>query len=477
MEIGGWILSGGQQGLQLLGTGYQFSSQEVTSGASYQEMAISQVNVSLKTYTYPCCPSEPWPVLLYTITMTRVWFSYFPLVIFPGILITVLSFAVFLTDTGSADALGYGIGVIVVNLLSNFILLGMLPICGETLWVDLFSNVNTGFCCISLIQSSINIMLENHEDDHLLPLWLHVPLSRVARWVYKALPKSAAHVLPASGKTDLEDLSSAGVIDESVAGVIFRRKYGNSGTETTRSHIGMRAAATGEETEKARAEKLVFYEKIFYKLDEDCSLFISQAECELLLSYAAIDLDPQTRKTIFKKHDFISDGKLNRVEFVGMCADVLWDVPMDLMWQAMENMDVARKSRVKRNSVYWHGVAASLDGWARYVLPGVYIFALIILFNLDLSDRYADGALTQEEQAFYGFGPTSLTTTGIVMIFVYSLGIVAISYSTHRLNWISKKREAEVQAKLKDASRASAEDMGKQVSMNTVAAVTDFNDP
>ena len=56
-----------------------------------------------------------------------------------------------------ADALGYGIGVIVVNLLSTSILLDRLPVCGEILWVDLFALLNTVFCCIALMQSSINI--------------------------------------------------------------------------------------------------------------------------------------------------------------------------------------------------------------------------------------------------------------------------------------------------------------------------------
>ena len=43
----------------------------------------------------------------------------------------MLSFAVFWADTAAADALGYGISVIIVNLLSNLVLIGLLPICGE----------------------------------------------------------------------------------------------------------------------------------------------------------------------------------------------------------------------------------------------------------------------------------------------------------------------------------------------------------
>ena len=53
--------------------------------------------------------------------MRREPLAYFSIVILPGVVITLLSFFVFLTDTASADALGYGIGVIVVNLLSNLV--------------------------------------------------------------------------------------------------------------------------------------------------------------------------------------------------------------------------------------------------------------------------------------------------------------------------------------------------------------------
>ena len=116
----------------------------------------------------------------------RAFTYYIVLVILPGILITLLSFAVFWTDTASADALGFGIGIIVVNLLLNLILFGVLPLCSEVLWVDIFSTVNTLFCCIALFQSAFNIMLENHSSEHLLPSWI-VFLARAGwSWIRSA---------------------------------------------------------------------------------------------------------------------------------------------------------------------------------------------------------------------------------------------------------------------------------------------------
>ena len=47
------------------------------------------------------------------------------------------------------------------------ILMGILPVCGELLWVDIFATTNTAFCCLSLFQSAFNIMIETMDEDHL----------------------------------------------------------------------------------------------------------------------------------------------------------------------------------------------------------------------------------------------------------------------------------------------------------------------
>merc|ERR1719310_2141457 len=103
VEFGGWGLSGGVQGIQLSGDGYQFSSQEATSGSSYQEYTIKEVDVKYAFYSYPCCPSEPWPAVIYTIQLKRAGSFYNVVSILPGIIVTLLSFVVFWTDTKSAD--------------------------------------------------------------------------------------------------------------------------------------------------------------------------------------------------------------------------------------------------------------------------------------------------------------------------------------------------------------------------------------
>ena len=484
VEVGGWSLSGGQQGLQLLDQGYNFSTQEVTSGSSYQEISITAVDVVLKTYRYDeYGPSEPWPIALYTIKMTRSHAAYVTIVIFPGILITLLSFLVFLTDTGSADALGYGIGVIIVNLLSNFILMDKVPICGEILWVDLFAFLNTLFCCISLLESSINIMLEQLEDDHVLPLFLHVPLAGAVQWIRERGSSSTA-VAPTSEedsqprksvvrRSDKEMLLTALVMDESVAGMMFRQRNGSreasdssaSGHQPTEK----RTFVDGPHSDSSSWEKLVYFESLFYQLDGNKNLCIDERECDLLLSYTVLDLEPDSRKQIFESHDPIELGDsrgLNRVEFVSMCAEVLADLPISYIERAMQNMQFGRSARAVMNNAYWVNVAKSLDRWASFTVPLLYFLSLIIMFNLDLSDNYADEA-HPEQGVFDGIGPARMTIPGIVGTVLYVVAVVLLAVAWVQLRSRAAKQRGKQQEELREAGRKLSSYVSKSKTKST----------
>ena len=298
IEFGGWTFSGGQQGIQLLDGGYEFSNQEATSGTSYQEYEIDAVNASLTLFEYDCCPSEPWPIVVYRITLRRASGFYMVVSIIPGILLTCLSFVVFWTPTESADPLGYGISVVIVNVLSNLVLIDILPFCGEMIWIDLFAQTNTFFCVLSLFQSAICISLEGNESDHFMPLWFSYLVALVysrccccANSAMRTLHVSAGRAHAAEAKdhaaeakehaAEAEDnsrkemlLASVSLITESVAGVLYRQLKGGDAAMRRRQRS---AVATATEDEKVK--RLVFFEKLFFLLDEDASMLIDRNEC------------------------------------------------------------------------------------------------------------------------------------------------------------------------------------------------------
>jgi len=468
MEIGGWALSGGYQGLQLepgATPGYEFSQQESTSGSSYQEYSIHSVAVRRTNYQYDCCPSEPWPVVVYSFTLDRAAFFYQWVVILPGIVITLLSFAVFWADTDSADALGYGISVIVVNLLGNIILIEMLPVCGELIWVDLFSYMNTAFCCLALLQSAINIMLENYDGDYLFPVPLVLLFQYLARYA-----KAVAMMDEVDDPARL--FANASTIRESVAGVLYRSSHSpsaswtflrnsfaasskesslespsrsppplaahTSATDVPESERPKSMAADTAVNPAEKAKRLIFFERLFFLLDEDSSLFVERDECESLLSYASLDLDPLERERIMEENDKNRDMRLNRVEFVRMCANHLWNVEIPTLEMAVDNMRKARNARVTRNRARWRRIADENDKQARIVIPCLYFFALVWMFNVELTDRYSEAGV----EMFQGLGPWHMPPKGVAMLWAYVLVVLSIG----GLWWYISRVAAQTQA-------------------------------
>ena len=492
IEFGGWALSGGHQGIQLLNGGYEFSSQEATQGESYQEFGIIDVDVYTRTYEYAGYPSEPWPVVIYHVRLSRAYFFYFLMIVFPGMFVTVLSFLVFATDTAGADPLGYGIGIIVVVLLQNVVLIGLMPICGELLWNNIFWLVNTIFCCLSLFESAFCIMLEAHEEDHLLPLWTVEAASTLAwgvRAIYTAGMKQSAKTMPLVGRasevvgqlsttlvgglwpskaSDFTDVPAEIRFTESVAGMLFRQMQTADAphavvsplprasssrnvphADRRQQHKGAAAIehppavvqeaaaatashATGGSTSFGRssddhtdAERLMYFERLFYQLDEDSSLFIDKSECEKLFSFALLHLSVEDRQQLFHAYDFNHADKLSRYEFVILCKDWLWTVPTRHLELAVENLTRSREGVKKRNRAHWTEVSRKVDQYCRVIIPLTYFFCMVIVFSIDLTDNYLiTGPEESSAQMFSGLGPTSFDPQGYVWLAM--LGIMSL---------------------------------------------------
>ena len=94
-ELGGWMYSGGHQGIALLNGGFSLDRTEPSARQSYMEMYVDSVNASVVSYEYPCCPSEPWPYIIYDFKLARASFYYINFYIWPMMLITLFSFGAF----------------------------------------------------------------------------------------------------------------------------------------------------------------------------------------------------------------------------------------------------------------------------------------------------------------------------------------------------------------------------------------------
>eukprot|EP00913_Durusdinium_trenchii_P036019 g33701.t1 len=155
MEWGGWSFSSVTQGIYLEGDGYVFLS------------------------------SEAWTVVKYTVELNRAAFYYGTLILFPTILVTVLSFGVFFMSHEVGERLSFGITLLLVVEVMRSTVSTFVPICGELLWIDLFMLVNSVFCCLSLLETMTVLFFAFHTDEprrweHLLPTWL----AWLAPWIF-----------------------------------------------------------------------------------------------------------------------------------------------------------------------------------------------------------------------------------------------------------------------------------------------------
>ena len=186
VEIGGWAQSGSYQGLTLVGQGFTFSSQERSAGSSYQEYSIKNVNATVNLYTYACCPSDPYPVVNYVITVQRAGVFYVLMFIVPSLLLTMLSFSVFFMSFEVGERLGFGITLVLTFEVTKTIVMEFVPVCGEVLWIDLFLMVNEYFAILALLESWLVLFLAYHSDDHIIPSLFLPPasfISAVSWWL------------------------------------------------------------------------------------------------------------------------------------------------------------------------------------------------------------------------------------------------------------------------------------------------------
>jgi len=221
-----------------------------------------------------------------------------------------------------------------------------------------------------------------------------------------------------------------------------------------------RKVKPAEDDDEERMRKLVLFESLFYKIDNDGNGAISMEEADRLLSFCAMGLDPLERKSAFAKYDLVADGELNRLEFCRMCSDYLWSTPSHLLEKMVDNLHKAQGARKACNSSYWTEVGAEIEKKARIVVPLVYAFVMLLLFNLDMRDPYNTDA---SASMFAGMTKmTSVSPLGVGILTTYVASIVVGVVSTHLINRsIARSEEAQAQLQ-KEASRQVAHDVAEE---------------
>ena len=97
------------------------------------------------------------------------------------------------------------------------------------------------------------------------------------------------------------------------------------------------------------AERLIFFERIFFELDDDGNGFITSEEVASLLAFTALDMSAAERKAVILQNDIeCFDGKLSRKEFLSLCVNVMWGMTVDQLSGSLENYKSLKEVKSKR---------------------------------------------------------------------------------------------------------------------------------
>ncbi|KAL1520081.1 hypothetical protein AB1Y20_023556 [Prymnesium parvum] len=475
LEVAGWMMSDGFQGLHLRGSGVELALQEQTLGSSYQEFTIVNVNVTKVTYKYECCPDDPpWSALVYTIDLGRASLYYTMLAVIPSALLTYLSTAVFFMSPEVGERLSYGITLILANEFNKFVVAGMVPNCGEMLWIEYFGYLCTFVMTVALFETCIVLFLYFHTREHIVPHWIADLAKGIRELLRHAL---GASVIDTRRRSSLDSLPDAirAMRDEkeSQAGPIYRtlqsrrnelsraQPHSSPHSQRRSPHDGQSDRRSGDEfihpqrgscrdplgrashrsmsTSEEDAARLIYFERLFYLIDKTSEGWVSLEDVSVLFSFAALHLTAGERMAIINRSDEGGDRRFLRSEFIQVCVAALWNEPLSTIEMAMQNFEDSRHMFERRFQHKWRRAARRLDRMARS-LPLLYTALLVLLMNIDLTDGYMED---DKLLMFQGPGNFSIGTTGVLRSLIIPLGwigVVLCGYFVRKVAMSRKER-------------------------------------
>ena len=532
IEVGGWIHGGGHQGITLMGDGYAFSSQEITAGSSYQEYSIKNVNATVNLYTYACCPSDPYPVVNYVITVQRAGVFYVLMFIVPSLLLTMLSFSVFFMSFEVGERLGFGITLVLTFEVTKTIVMEFVPVCGEVLWIDLFLMVNEYFAILALLESWLVLFLAYHSDDHIIPSlflppasfisavswWLGMPppskrlregsacsvASELVRAFKDATPPNGkgpsspppsppeSGIYETSGHDSAEDAAVAADAELSKS-LSSRRKRRSSTKDPSKTGPDMSACLPGDAPPSsppfrlrnkldpeatagyqdsaynfgmmvqqrplttADFMKFVFFEKLFYLIDNDSNGYVTLIEMDKLLQFLALELDEGARMHMLLTLDDESDGLVQKDEFVQACVILLWNVSQSQLTWASNNYIEAATTKDERNTFYWQKAAKQVDRLARVWICSIYFLVLVYFWALVMSDNYDKAPEEGEPEMYAGIGPHYLHVSFIIAPIVVVILVMVVVYQSGLHYMEGRKRRKAMNERVAQAKAKAKE--------------------
>mmetsp|Transcript_37173 Transcript_37173/g.74300 ORF Transcript_37173/g.74300 Transcript_37173/m.74300 type:complete len:350 (-) Transcript_37173:454-1503(-) len=259
----------------------------------------------------------------------------------------------------------------------------------------------------------------------------------------------------AEALANLATLADSVNVSESIAGVQYRL-YGPGASGAQSMKMSGKTSTGGGNTQMTPEDKerLIFFEQLFFTIDEDNGGKVSDAECNLLLSFCAFDLTFDDREKVFLEADKVADNVLTRMEFCELCRNYLWEVPLPTLEKSAENLRLARQALRDRHKCYWKNMADQLDGYARPVLPSAYIMILVIMLNLDFRDDYdTNPARLMAQGHLQTFAKPTMTVCAVVLALVVLVSVVGVFWMKRITRMVNDKAKMQEINAVRDLSK------------------------
>ena len=145
------------------------------------------VDVRTTSYVYEGWANDPWPVVIYDISISRKSQFYDIFLIVIVIFGLLSSFPAFMSPE-VGERLGYGITFLLIIEVSKMTFVSVLPMCGEILWVDLLFISSELVSLVALAETCVVLFLNYYTHKHIVPPWIfavgaHVRVAHRARGV------------------------------------------------------------------------------------------------------------------------------------------------------------------------------------------------------------------------------------------------------------------------------------------------------
>ena len=383
MEIGGREWSARYQGFELADPPVSIAS-ELTSGTGYQEVRNLSGTATIRRLAYGEDGSAfeaAWPVALFSLRFQRAAMYYIQILIIPIMSLTVLSFSPFFVGSDSGR-LSFGITLLLMLAVYQLIVAESLPVADALLWIEWFLILQYAFSTAAIAEGAVVLFLAQHDEAYLIPEWIVANLRATLRscgCCFRGTPR----VTPRSDTSTAEKEKELGELASYTSSVCRRRLKGRFSAWSRKLRADAEEGTdwfmrTGilleDELGEDAVGRLLFFERCYLQLFASEKKFgagIPFARVQSFLAYVTPHLDTQELVDIMLLVDNEDaahgegDLLIVRSEFMEICMQALWRMPIPLLESAVGNFLKAENVQATSNVAKWKAVGRTIDRCSR----------------------------------------------------------------------------------------------------------------